>query len=202
MAVTGITLSEEQVATAEKRGWDSGRNVRFKLQDYQQESGHYDWVISVGMFEHVGKAKFQEYFDQVAKNLKEDGIALIHTISRSRPPREVNRFITKYIFLGGYIPTLSQIATVAERSGLLITDVECLYVHYAETLRHWRMNFLAKRDKAVALYDERFARIWEFYLAACEASFRAKEMMVFQVQLRKLDTPHSWTREYMYQTDL
>lgn len=202
MAVTGITLSEEQFATAEKRGWDSGRNVRFKLQDYRQESGHYDRVVSVGMFEHVGKAKFQEYFDQVARNLKEDGIALIHTIGRPKPPREVNRFITKYIFTGGYIPTLSQIAAVAERSGLLITDVECLYVHYAETLRHWRMNFLANRDKAVALYDERFARIWEFYLAACEASFRAKEMMVFQVQLRKLNTPHSWTREYMYQTDL
>ena len=198
LAVTGITLSEEQFATAEQRGWDSGRNVRFKLQDYRHEHGHYDRVVSVGMFEHVGKAKFQEYFNQVAKNLKEDGVALIHTIGRPAPPQEVNRFITKYIFPGGYIPCLSQIAHVAEQAGLLITDVECLYLHYAETLRHWRMNFLAEREKAVALYDERFARIWEFYLAGCEAAFRSKDMMVFQVQLRKFQSPTSLTRDYMY----
>lgn len=199
MVVTGITLSEEQFATAKERGKKSGRNVTFKLQDYRHEMGQYDRVVSVGMFEHVGKACFQEYFDQVALNLKDDGIALIHTIGRPTPPRSVNRFITKYIFPGGYIPSLSQITTVAERAGLLITDVECLYLHYAETLRHWRLNFLKNRAKAVAMYDERFARIWEIYLAGCEASFRAKNMLVYQVQLQRQNSPINMTRDYLYE---
>ena len=202
LAVTGITLSEEQFSTAEKRGWESGRDVRFKLLDYRKENGHYDRVVSVGMFEHVGKARFQEYFDQVAQNLKEDGIALIHTIGRAGPPQDVNKFTTKYIFLGGYVPSLSQLATVAEKSGLLITDVECLYQHYAETLLHWRMNFLKNRDEAVRLYDERFARIWEYYLSGSEAVFRTKHLMVFQVQLRKTNSPVSLTREYLYRDGL
>jgi cyclopropane-fatty-acyl-phospholipid synthase len=153
------------------------------------------------MFEHVGKSCFQEYFNQVAANLKDDGVALIHTIGRPTPPQGVNRFITKYIFPGGYIPSLSQITTVAEKSGLLITDIECLYLHYAETLRHWRINFLKNRKAAIALYDERFARIWELYLAGCEASFRAKSMLVYQVQLRKPASPVSLTRDYLYTAD-
>lgn len=202
LAVTGITLSEEQFTTAEQRGWASGRDVRFKLLDYRREKGHYDRVVSVGMFEHVGKARFQEYFDQVAHNLKDDGIALIHTIGRAGPPCDVNKFTTKYIFPGGYIPSLSQLAAVAEKSGLLITDVECLYLHYAETLRHWRMNFLKNRDEAVSLYDERFARIWEYYLAGSEAVFRTKHLMVYQVQLRKTHTPVSLTRDYLYRDEL
>lgn len=198
MDVTGITLSEEQFATAEHRGAQSPHQIKFKLQDYRQESGRYDRVVSVGMFEHVGKACFQEYFDQVAKNLKDDGIALIHTVGRPAPPQPVNRFITKYIFPGTYVPTLTQLTAVAENSGLLITDVECLYFHYAETLRRWRLNFMNNREKAVSMYDERFARIWEIYLAGCEAGFRTKQLLVYQVQLRKKDSPVSLTRDYMY----
>jgi cyclopropane-fatty-acyl-phospholipid synthase len=201
LEVTGITLSEEQFATSKERGQQSNYNIRFKLQDYRLEEDRYDRVVSVGMFEHVGKSCFQEYFNQVAANLKDDGIALIHTIGRPTPPQGVNRFITKYIFPGGYIPSLSQITTVAEKSGLLITDIECLYVHYAETLRHWRINFLKNREAAIALYDERFARIWELYLAGCEASFRAKSMLVYQVQLRKPASPVSLTRDYLYSAD-
>jgi cyclopropane-fatty-acyl-phospholipid synthase len=201
LAVTGITLSEEQFSTAQERGRQSNSNVRFKLQDYRLEKKQYDRVVSVGMFEHVGKSRFQEYFNQVAANLKDDGIALIHTIDRPTSPTNVNRFITKYIFPGGYIPSLSQMTKAAEKSGLLITDIECLYLHYAETLRHWRMNFLQNREAAIALYDERFARIWELYLAGCEATFRAKNMLVFQVQLRKAQSPVSLTRDYLYTAD-
>jgi cyclopropane-fatty-acyl-phospholipid synthase len=199
--VTGITLSEEQFATAKERGQQTNLSVGFKLQDYRLENNQYDRVVSVGMFEHVGKSCFQEYFDQVAANLKDDGIALVHTIGRPTPPQRVNRFITKYIFPGGYLPSLSQITKAAEKSGLLISDIECLYLHYAETLRHWRMNFLKNRKKAIALYDERFARIWELYLAGCEASFRAKSVLVFQIQLRKLGSPVSLTRDYLYTAD-
>ena len=201
MAVTGITLSEEQFATAEERGRASGHDVKFKLQDYRHENSQYDRIASVGMFEHVGKACFQEYFNQVARNLKDDGIALIHTIGRPTPPISVNRFTTKYIFPGGYIPSLSQIVTVAERTDLLITDVECLYLHYAETLRHWRLNFMENRANAVNMYDERFARIWEVYLAGSEANFRAKYLLVYQVQLRKRKSLVNLTRDYLYKSD-
>ncbi len=198
LKVTGITLSEEQIAVAKTRGRAANLDIEFKLIDYRLENGRYDRVVSIGMFEHVGKAKFQEYFDQVSKNLKDDGIALIHTIGRPGPPTYVNRFITKYIFPGGYIPSLSQIATTVERSGLLMTDVECLYLHYAETLCHWRINFMKNRDAAVQMYDEHFARIWEIYLAGCEAAFRNKSLLIYQIQLGKSKTPVSLTREYMY----
>ncbi|MCE2517648.1 MAG: class I SAM-dependent methyltransferase, partial [Alphaproteobacteria bacterium] len=134
-----------------------------------------------------------------ARNLSASGTALIHTIGRPDPPRNVSRFITKYIFPGGYIPSLSQIATAVERTGLLITDVECLYQHYAETLKHWRLNFLANRDKVIEMYDDHFARIWECYLAGCEAAFRAKHLMVFQVQLKSPDAEVKLTRDYLYQ---
>lgn len=197
--VTGITLSEEQFALACKRGEETNLNVNFKLKDYRLEENSYDRIVSVGMFEHVGPQQFQRYFDQVAKNLRHDGIALIHTIGRPIPPRRVSRFTTKYIFPGGYIPSLSQIATTVERSGLLITDVECLYMHYAETLKHWRLNFIANRDKAVAMYDERFALIWECYLAGSEAAFRTNELLVFQTQLKHPSAEAHLTRDYIYQ---
>jgi cyclopropane-fatty-acyl-phospholipid synthase len=196
--VTGLTLSEEQHRLAQSRQQDTNLDATFKLQDYRLEGGVYDRIVSVGMFEHVGHWQFQRYFKQIKKNLASDGVAVVHTIGRPKPPRRVNAFITKYIFPGGYLPSLSQIAKTVERTGLLITDVECLYQHYAETLRHWRHNFLANRDQAVAMYDERFALIWEFYLASCEAAFRANQLLVFQLQLKCRNTPTDLTRDYLY----
>ena len=196
--VTGLTLSEEQFALAQSRQQHYGLDVDFLLQDYRHETRQFDRITSVGMFEHVGPAMFHRFFDQIDRNLKDDGVALIHTIGRPTKPQPVNRFITKYIFPGGYIPSLSQITKAIEKTDLLITDIECLYLHYAETLRHWRERFLTNRDKALALYDERFVRIWECYLAGCEAAFRAKQMTVFQIQLRKKNSPLPMTREYMY----
>ena len=198
--VTGLTLSEEQFALAAQRQKKNDLDVEFLLQDYRQGIRQFDRITSVGMFEHVGPAMFRRYFDQVDRNLKPDGIALIHTIGRPKSPRRVSRFITKYIFPGGYIPSLSQITTAVEKTDLLITDVECLYWHYAETLKHWRVRFLENRHIAVKMYDERFARIWEFYLAGCEAAFRTKELTVFQIQLRKRSSPVSMTRDYIYQS--
>ena len=196
--VTGLTLSEEQFAMAAQRQKKNNLDVEFLLQDYRHEIRQFDRITSVGMFEHVGPAMFRRYFDQVDRNLKDDGIALIHTIGRPKSPRRVSRFITKYIFPGGYIPSLSQITTVVEKTDLLITDVECLYWHYAETLKQWRLRFLENRHIAVKIYDERFARIWEFYLAGCEAAFRTKDLTVFQIQLRKAKSPVSMTRDYIY----
>ena len=196
--VTGLTLSQEQFELAQKRQQDSGMDVEIKFQDYRHETATYDRVVSVGMFEHVGPLQFQRYFDQVAANLNDQGVALIHTIGRHSPPTMVNKFTRKYIFPGGYIPSLSQIMTAVEQTGLLVTDIEFLYLHYAETLRHWRQNFLTTRAKVVEMYDERFANIWEFYLAGSEAAFRSKQITVFQLQLKKTTTPVELTRDYLY----
>ncbi len=198
LSVKGITLSEEQIKTAKNRAAETGLNVDFQLQDYRHEHDKYDRIVSVGMFEHVGKARFQEFFDQIQKNLKDDGIAVIHTIGRPKSPVPVNKFILKYIFPGGHIPSLSEIAPVIEKSGLLVSDIEYLYLHYADTLRHWRMNFMENQDRAAALYDMKFVRIWELYLASSEAAFRAKGMVIFQIQLRKPSSPVDLTRDYMY----
>ncbi|WP_262329961.1 SAM-dependent methyltransferase [Bosea sp. BH3] len=187
-SVTGITLSEEQLAIARQRGAESGLPVEFRLQDYRHLTEPFDRIVSVGMFEHVGVGYYRDYFRKVRELLTDDGVALIHTIGRSTPPGATNPFIAKYIFPGGYIPAMSEVAAAIELEELVITDVEVLRIHYAETLKAWRENFLARRDKAVAMYDERFARMWEFYLAACEASFRHDDLVVFQFQLaRKLD---------------
>ncbi|CAH1655455.1 Replicative DNA helicase [Hyphomicrobiales bacterium] len=187
-SVTGITLSEEQLAIAKQRGAESGLPVEFRLQDYRQLSEPFDRIVSVGMFEHVGAGYYRDYFRKVRELLNDDGVALIHTIGRSTPPGATNPFIAKYIFPGGYIPAMSEVAAAVEQEGLVITDVEVLRLHYAQTLKVWRENFLARRDEAVAMYDERFARMWEFYLAACEASFRHDDLVVFQFQLaKKLD---------------
>ena len=183
---------------AQQRQKKNNLDVTFLLKDYRHEIRQFDRITSVGMFEHVGPGMFKRYFQQVDRNLKPDGIALIHTIGRPTAQQRVSRFITKYIFPGGYIPSLSQIAKAVEKTDLLITDIECLYLHYAETLRHWRMRFLENRHIAVDMYDERFARIWEFYLAGCEVAFRSKQLTVFQVQLRKQSSPVSMTRDYLY----
>ena len=187
-SVTGITLSEEQLAIARQRGAESGLPVEFRLQDYRHLSEPFDRIVSVGMFEHVGVGYYRDYFRKIRELLSDDGVALVHTIGRSTPPGATNPFIAKYIFPGGYIPAMSEVAAAVEQEGLVITDVEVLRLHYAETLKVWRENFLARRDEAVAMYDERFARMWEFYLAACEASFRHDDLVVFQFQLaKKLD---------------
>ena len=187
-SVTGITLSEEQLAIAKQRGAESGLPVEFRLQDYRHLTEPFDRIVSVGMFEHVGVGYYRDYFRKIRELLSDDGVALVHTIGRSTPPGATNPFIAKYIFPGGYIPAMSEVAAAVEQEGLVITDVEVLRLHYAETLKVWRENFLARRDEVIAMYDERFARMWEFYLAACEASFRHDDLVVFQFQLaKKLD---------------
>ena len=195
--VTGITLSEEQLAASSKRAEESGLPVEFRLQDYRAVPQRFDRVVSVGMFEHVGVGYYRDYFRKVRDLLEDDGVALIHTIGRSTPPGATNPFIAKYIFPGGYIPALSEVTAAVEKEGLIVTDVEVLRLHYAETLKAWRERFLAHRQEAVAMYDERFARMWEFYLAASEASFRHDGLVVFQLQLAKRLGTLPMTRDYM-----
>ena len=189
--VTGVTLSVEQQRYAEARARREGlaQSARFLLKDYRQVTGRFDRIVSVGMFEHVGAGHYDEYFAHVAGRLAEDGVALVHTIARNGEPSAPQPWIAKYIFPGGYIPSLSEIAPAIERAGLVVTDLEVLRLHYAETLKAWRERFLARRDAAAALYDDRFCRMWEFYLAACEAAFRHNGLVVFQIQLaRRLDS--------------
>ncbi len=198
-SVTGLTLSTEQIKVSQKRVAAAGLSdrVRFKLQDYRAEKGLYDRIISVGMFEHVGITHYDDYFKMVARCLKEDGIALIHAIGRPDGPGHTNPWITKYIFPGGYCPSLSEVIPAIERAGLIITDIEILRLHYAETLRLWRERFEQNRAKIRALYDERFCRMWEFYLMTSELSFRHQGQMVFQIQLAKRGDAVPITRDYI-----
>ncbi len=201
--VTGVTLSEEQIAIAKDRARDKGlqERVRFKLQDYRRVTGPFDRIISVGMFEHVGVNHYQQYFDTIYRLMKDDGVAVIHSIGRSDRPAYTNPFIAKYIFPGGYIPSLSEVLPAIEKSGLYVTDIEILRLHYAETLRHWRTRFLAGWDKAAALLGEEFCRMWEFYLAGSETAFRYQNMMVFQIQLTKKVDALPITRDYMFEEE-
>ena len=198
-SVTGLTLSTEQLKVSQKRVAAAGLSdrVRFKLQDYRAEKGLYDRIISVGMFEHVGITHYDDYFKMVARCLKEDGVALIHAIGRPDGPGHTNPWITKYIFPGGYCPSLSEVIPAIERAGLIITDIEILRLHYAETLRLWRERFEQNRAKIRALYDERFCRMWEFYLITSELSFRHQGQMVFQIQLAKRGDAVPITRDYI-----
>jgi cyclopropane-fatty-acyl-phospholipid synthase len=189
--VVGITLSEEQYAIARDRAVKKRLQdkVEFRIEDYRETQGQFDRIVSVGMFEHVGVGFYDTYFQHCARLLNEDGVMLLHTIGRTTGPGATNPWIAKYIFPGGYIPALEEFIPAAERAGLLVTDVEVLRIHYAETLRAWRERFVAKRDEAAALYDERFVRMWQFYLACCEASFRCGDDVVYQMQLsKKVDT--------------
>ena len=201
--VTGVTLSEEQIAIAKDRARDKGlqERVRFKLQDYRRVTGPFDRVISVGMFEHVGVNHYQQYFDTIYRLMKDDGVAVIHSIGRSDRPAYTNPFIAKYIFPGGYIPSLSEVLPAIEKSGLYVTDIEILRLHYAETLRHWRSRFLAGWDKASAVLGEEFCRMWEFYLAGSETAFRYQNMMVFQIQLTRTVDALPITRDYMFEEE-
>ncbi|WP_436641328.1 class I SAM-dependent methyltransferase [Microbaculum sp. FT89] len=191
VSVVGVTLSEEQHALSRSRAekMEMDNCVDFRLQDYRTLDGKFDRIVSVGMFEHVGVGHYQEYFEKVRDLLTDDGIMVLHSIGRFGPPGETNSWIQKYIFPGGYIPSLSEVLPVIEKTGLFVTDIEILRLHYAETLKEWRRRFLANCEKAAGLYDERFCRMWEFYLAGSEISFRNQGMMNFQIQLsRKLET--------------
>jgi cyclopropane-fatty-acyl-phospholipid synthase len=197
--VTGITLSQEQFKRARNRAAERGlnRDAAFHLVDYRDVEGRFDRIVSVGMFEHVGVGFYDAFFRKCAGLLADDGIALLHTIGRSGPPSITNPWIAKYIFPGGYIPALSEVLPAIERSGLMVSDVEILQLHYAETLKAWRERFLAHRDEVVRLYDQRFVRMWEFYLAASEMAFRGGDMVVFQIQLAKRKGVTPPTRDYI-----
>lgn len=197
--VLGITLSEEQERYATARAAKAGvENVCFRLTDYRAVNETFDRIVSVGMFEHVGLPNYQNFFRKVNACLKDDGVALFHTIGRLSGPGFTNPFIAKYIFPGGYAPALSEIAPAIEASGLLITDVEVLRLHYAETLALWRKNFESAWDKAAGMLSERFCRMWEFYLAGCEVGFRYHNLAVFQIQLAKRLDAAPLTREYLW----
>ena len=199
--VTGVTLSREQHGVSNRRARDSGISdrVRFKLIDYREEPGRYDRIVSVGMFEHVGSAHYLEYFRKISDLLADDGVMLLHSIGRMEPPGGTNTWLRKYIFPGGYSPALSEVLAAIERAGLWVTDIEVLRLHYAETLRHWRQRFFANREKIkeIAGYDDRFCRMWEFYLAGCEVAFRYMRQMVFQIQISRRQDAVPLIRDYM-----
>ncbi len=197
--VTGITLSQEQFQRAQNRALERGRtrDTTFRLIDYRDVDGRFDRIVSVGMFEHVGVGFYDTYFGKCANLLADDGVMLLHTIGRSGPPSITNPWIAKYIFPGGYIPALSELLPAIERAHLIVADVEVLQLHYAETLKAWRERFLAHRDEVVRLYDQRFVRMWEFYLACSEMAFREGDMVVFQIQAAKRKGLTPATRDYI-----
>jgi cyclopropane-fatty-acyl-phospholipid synthase len=202
--VTGITLSQQQLAVARARAAEKGLGAKgpgasadFRLQDYREMVEKFDRIVSVGMFEHVGVGFYDEFFRKCSAALDRDGIMLLHSIGRPEGPSVTNPWIAKYIFPGGYIPALSEVLPAVERAGLLITDIEILRLHYAETLRAWRQRFLAHREEVERIYDQRFVRMWEFYLAASEMAFREQALMVFQLQLTKRQGIVPMTRDYI-----
>lgn len=201
--VTGLTLSGEQLKVANgrarKRNLDS--RVHFRLQDYRALDGHFDRVVSVGMFEHVGRKDYATFFDVVRRALKNDGIALLHSIGRLDGKSPTNPWFEKYIFPGSYVPSLAEVLPVIEKSGLIVTDIEILRLHYADTLASWRDRFLSHRVQAAEALGERFCRMWEFYLAAAEAGFRYGGLMVFQIQLAKDLPTVPRTRAYIRQEE-
>ena len=195
--VTGITLSTEQLQVANARAAEKNLTAKFFIEDYRDVTGPFDRIVSVGMFEHVGVDFYETYFRRCAELLTDDGVMLLHSIGRSEGSDATNPWIAKYIFPGGYIPALSEAMPAIERAGLLVCDTEILRLHYAETLKAWRRRFMARREEAVQLYDERFARMWEFYLACSEMSFRKQNMMNFQIQLTKRQGVVPMTRDYI-----
>ena len=199
-SVTGITLSENQFEYSQNKAKEMNlsNQVDFKLIDYRQLNEKFDRIVSVGMFEHVGRNFYRTYFNKVFQLLNEKGIALIHTIGSSMPPRDPQPWIQKYIFPGGYTPSLSEISKPIEKSGLIVSDIEVLRMHYAHTLRNWKERFLSKKDTVLDMFDEKFFRMWEFYLASCEMAFKWGDQVVFQLQLSKDNTSVPNTRDYIY----
>ena len=198
--VTGITLSENQLKYSQNKVKELNleNQVNFKLMDYRELNEKFDRVVSVGMFEHVGRKFYGKYFEKVSNLLADDGLALIHTIGSVMTPRDPHPWITKYIFPGGYTPSLSEVAKPIERSGLIISDMEVLRMHYSHTLRHWKERFLGKKDEVLTMFDEKFYRMWEFYLGGCEMAFKWGDQVVFQFQLTKDLTTAPNTRDYIY----
>ena len=201
--VDGVTLSTEQLGFARAHAEEAGLgdNVAFHLIDYRDVDRVYDRIVSVGMFEHVGVGFYDQYFRKCATLLADDGVFVLHSIGRSDGPGITNPWLAKYIFPGGYIPALSEVLPAIERAGLLATDIEILRYHYADTLKAWRERFLARREEAERLYDERFCRMWELYLACSEMAFREEGMMVFQIQLAKRQGVVPMTRDYIGRTE-
>lgn len=197
--VLGVTLSVEQHKVATDRAARAGLSdrVRFALADYRAIRGQFDRIVSIGMFEHVGAPHFTEYFTHVRDRLKPDGVALIHTIGRAAPPGTTSPWIAKYIFPGGYVPALSEMAAGVEAAGLYPTDLEVWRLHYAQTLRHWYDRFMAHHTHASALYDERFCRMWRYYLKASEHTFRHNRQCVYQFQLARRQDAVPLTRDYL-----
>tara|TARA_B100001250_G_scaffold101528_1_gene85382 strand:- start:53 stop:1240 length:1188 start_codon:yes stop_codon:yes gene_type:complete len=199
-SVTGITLSENQLKYSNDKAKEMNlsNQVEFKLMDYRQLNEKFDRIVSVGMLEHVGRKFYKTYFNSIYKFLNDKGIALIHTIGSSNPPRDPQPWITKYIFPGGYTPSLSEISKPIETSGLVISDIEVLRMHYSYTLKHWKERFLSKKEDVLETFDEKFLRMWEFYLVSCEMAFKWGDQVVFQLQLSKdfMSVPN--TRDYIY----
>ena len=195
VSVQGVTISAEQQKLAQQRC--EGLDVTILLQDYRDLNQQFDRIVSVGMFEHVGVVHYREFFETVGRCLQPDGVALLHAIGRRDGPGFTNPWIAKYIFPGGYCPALSEVLPRIEQSGLIVTDIEILRLHYAETLRNWRRNFTAKRDAIASLYDERFCRMFEFYLCGAEIAFRREGHMVSQIQLAHQQTAVPLTRDYI-----
>jgi len=199
--VTGITLSEKQFDYCIKKAkeFNLENQVKFKLIDYRELNEKFDRIVSVGMFEHVGRKFYKKFFTHIEKLLNDDGVSLIHTIGSVNPPRDPHPWITKYIFPGGYTPSLSEVTTPIEKAGLIVSDIEVLKLHYAHTLRHWKENCINNKEKIVEMFDERFFRMWEFYLAGCEIAFKWGDQVVYQFQLTKNYTSTPSTRDYIYQ---
>ena len=201
--VVGVTLSEEQCEVSNQRAKAAGldKKVTFKLLDYRQETGQFDRIVSVGMFEHVGQSHFDEFFQKIRDLLTDDGVCLLHSIGRMAPPGMTSPWLIKYIFPGGYAPSPSETFAAIERSGLWVTDCEILRLHYAHTLKAWHQNFQGNRDKVRALYDERFCRLFEYYLQLCEIGYRRLNWMNFQLQISKSLTAVPLTRSYLGEWD-
>ena len=197
--VKGVTLSEEQLAYSKQRKINESLDqVEYQLQDYRNVKESYDRIVSVGMFEHVGTSHYQEFFNKVYELLNQKGVALIHTIGRTDQPTTTDSWIEKYIFPGGYIPALSEVMQRVEKSGLTTTDVQVLKFHYAETLKRWRYNFYDNLDKIKEIYDEKFCRMWDFYLSSSQASFEESTLVIYQLQLSKDKKTVPDSRDYLF----
>ncbi len=199
--VTGITLSENQLKYSNQKAkeFNLENQVQFKLADYRHLKEKFDRIVSVGMFEHVGRKFYKTFFKQVNNLLNDNGLALIHTIGSINEPRDPHPWITKYIFPGGYTPSMSEVTGPIEKSGLIVSDLEVLRMHYTHTLRNWKERCLENKDKIVEMFDQKFFRMWEFYLASCEMAFKWGDQVVFQFQLTKDLTTAPNTRDYIYQ---
>ena len=199
--VTGITLSENQFkyCTQKTKELNLKNQLTFKLMDYRELKEKYDRIVSVGMFEHVGRKFYNKFFKQIDNLLDKDGVSLIHTIGSVNPPRDPHPWITKYIFPGGYTPSLSEVTTPIEKAGLIVSDIEVLRLHYSHTLRHWKENCIKNKEKIINMFDEKFFRMWEFYLTGCEMAFKWGDQVVYQFQLTKNYTSTPVTRDYIYQ---